>query len=331
MKNRVVVWAVDPFQKDLAAYAAAIPVLNSVATSGAEVQPVYVWSGGVPGGLKLSSGFCRKLANRGDAILRKLTGSRLRPTLRKLTVVETSIPGATQQATRAVEVARRYRAVAIVVSQAQTRGFTKWMLGSFAENVLELADLPVILTPIKPKKKSPRGGFLVATDFSIAADEAIDRVTEVARATGKRVTLFHCVDAFPDLGTAFAFEAGLSLAEAESELLAWAREELKIRVDRLRLRGVRGKAKLDSRRRGRAADRILGEAAKGYECLVVAAHRGVVARVLLGSTTRSLVRGATLPLWVHKPSAKVARKARSAKSDGLLRAPKLKFEPTYLV
>jgi len=310
------VWTLDPFQKDLSVHLAAVHAINQIATPLTQVQPLFVWGGGLPPGENAARGLRRRLAARGDEILRKLVSSRLKPRLKGFLVVDRVMPGAAEQASHAIQCARRLGADAIVVSRAQTSGLTKLVLGSFAACLLDLSEIPVVLAPLKARARSPRSRILFATDFSEASERALDRIADLAQPGGHPITLFHRVEFPRYFIPELAFAADLAVAENDGALLRDARDRISVQAGRLRLRGIAVKTKISSRRGVTSASEIAREAGRGYGLLAVAAQRGFLGRLLLGSTTRRLVRLAKIPLWIDKTPVEIRKKKGRSRVKG---------------
>jgi nucleotide-binding universal stress UspA family protein len=136
--------------------------------------------------------------------------------------------------------------------------------------------------------------IVVATDFSAAADEALDAALGHAVRAGASVELLHVYEPTGGLGEALA-TGGLSMEERESGLAARAR--------RAGAYGVRVTTRLET---GRSADAIL-QRAREVEAVMIAlgTHgRTGLARAALGSVAETVLRHASCPVFVV-PSAAV--------------------------
>ena len=147
--------------------------------------------------------------------------------------------------------------------------------------------------------KSPRK-VLVATDFSEASDEAIDRAIEMAKQSSAAVEIIHVIELaeeFP-FGTTH-FEADYGALYANVDL------QLSRRADRFRQAGlacetkiVEGSASTEIAARGRAI---------GADLIVVGTHgRSGLAHAMLGSVAERVVRRASCPVLTVPYSRKAA-------------------------
>jgi nucleotide-binding universal stress UspA family protein len=153
--------------------------------------------------------------------------------------------------------------------------------------------------PVVMETKSPRK-VLVATDFSSASDEAIDRAIEMAKQSGAEVEIMHVVELaeeFP-FGTTY-FDSDLGALYANIDL------QLSERADRFRKAGlacetriVEGSASTEIAARGQSI---------GAELIVVGTHgRTGLAHAMLGSVAERVVRRASCPVLTVPYSRKAA-------------------------
>ena len=147
--------------------------------------------------------------------------------------------------------------------------------------------------------KSPRK-VLVATDFSEASDEAIDRAIEVAKQSGSEVEIMHVLE----LAEEFPF--GTTHFEADyGALYANIDHRLSERADRFRKAGLVCETRIVE---GNAANEIAARGrAIGADVIVVGTHgRTGLAHAMLGSVAERVVRRATCPVLTVPYSRKAA-------------------------
>jgi nucleotide-binding universal stress UspA family protein len=147
--------------------------------------------------------------------------------------------------------------------------------------------------------KAPRK-ILVATDFSEASDEALDRAIAMAKQGGAEVEIIHVLqlaEEFP-FGTVY-LDADYGALYANIDL------QLSQRADRFRQAGlacvtkiIEGNAAIEVARRGRDIDADL---------IVVGTHgRTGLAHAMLGSVAERVVRRASCPVLTVPYSRKAA-------------------------
>ena len=147
----------------------------------------------------------------------------------------------------------------------------------------------------KPLRK-----VLVATDFSDASDEAIDRAIEMARPSGAEVEIVHVLELaeeFP-FGTTY-FDADYGALYANVDL------QLSRRADRFLEAGLACQTRIVE---GSASTQIVERGQNiGADLIVVGTHgRTGLAHAMLGSVAERVVRRASCPVLTVPYSRKKA-------------------------
>jgi nucleotide-binding universal stress UspA family protein len=136
---------------------------------------------------------------------------------------------------------------------------------------------------------------LAAVDFSKITDAVVERATGLAEAFSADLTLMHVAAPDPDF---VGFDVGPEhVRESRAHELRAEHRELQERAEALRERGLRARALLVQ---GATAEKILHEAARwGADVIVMGSHgRGALGRVLLGSVSEQVLRGAPCPVFI---------------------------------
>lgn len=316
-----IVWAVDPFVEDKSQQRAAAWALRSLTKSlKAEIEPVYSL-GAYPARVPFESPkdlieyVQAKAQDEFEEILRRVK----LPGLKPITVLANSAGSRRETVDQLVDHAREVGAEMIVASTRARKGPQRWMTGSFAESLMLHSDVPLFL--VNPQWEHPTDlkHILFPTDFSDESKEAFSKVVKLAEEIGGRITIHHKIsfDLNPGLEIALAAYPPFlpippetfdeEVRKKKTEALRWA--------DFARAEGVLADVFVDGRVTGTPADSILRFAKKKAGLIAMAARSGPVAAVLLGSTTRQVVRSSPVPVWiVHTPQKK---KAALAKVRGL--------------
>lgn len=189
----------------------------------------------------------------------------------------------------------RTREPGLVVLGGRARGMPgAVLLGGVADAVVTGAQGPVAVIPDTEETAGP---VVVGVDRTGSAEDAVAYAYEEARAARAPLRLLHCVDVHPRVPTANA----LAVAPvAEEHELDAHRAELDALVAH-----VRGWGDVEVEGRLVLADpgRSLVEASSTARLVVVGSRgRGAVAGLVLGSTSRHLVRGARGPVVVVPPN-----------------------------
>lgn len=189
----------------------------------------------------------------------------------------------------------------IVMGTHGRTGLNHMLLGSVTEAVLRKAACPILVIPphapvdgVGPSALFKR--VVCAIDFSTASLLALRWALELAQEADARLTLFHAIEHPPALREAvFASEVDLDRqrAAAEAECLRRLRELV---PDRAREFCTIATA-VNEGKASREIARIA--AAEGADLIVMGVHgRSKVAKLVFGSNTNEVVRGAECPVLV---------------------------------
>jgi nucleotide-binding universal stress UspA family protein len=183
------------------------------------------------------------------------------------------------------------------------RGFRRLLLGSVTETVLREAPCPVLTVPPAAHAGTTEivtfKRILCPVDFSPSALQALGFALDLARQADGLVTLLHVVEWLAEEEPRSL--ASFNVPEYRRHMVADAKERLR--------QLVAGESRTwvdidDVIVLGRAYREILAAAeAKPADLIVMGAQgKGGVGRVLFGSTTQQVVRGAACPvLTVRAP------------------------------
>jgi nucleotide-binding universal stress UspA family protein len=300
-----IVWAVDPFSENEDFQRATAWILRqlSVATH-APVIPTYL-HGGYPmelsmrEGMPSSSEVQKRAQDSLSATLRRVEI----PTLQPVQVVADAYGTLRQGADLLTTFARQQGADLIVASTHGRKGIARAILGSFAETLIHRSEVPLLIVNPEHEEPSDLGKILFSTDFSPESRLAFDQLIGFAKSLNSRVRLFHKIGYLlsPGLEPTFGYPlpAGVIKAELES-----CQAEARLWVDSAAKQGVTVEVAIDSTTVGSAAAAVLAESAREKASIAMAAQSGPASSILLGSTTRKVLREAPHPVWVfyHKHS-----------------------------
>lgn len=137
--------------------------------------------------------------------------------------------------------------------------------------------------------------LLAAVDFSDVTDQVVEQAAALAEAFSAELTLLHVAAPDPDF---VGYEAGPdTVRDTRAGELRGEHRKLQEIADSLRERSIPTKALLIQ---GPTIEKILDEAEKtGAGTIVIGSHgHGALHRVLLGSVSEGVVRGAACPVHV---------------------------------
>ncbi len=200
------------------------------------------------------------------------------------------------QVAKIVRHAEEIKADAIVVSTHARKGLGRFFLGSFAETLLLTSTVPVII--VNPKAKaSPCKHILFPTDFGPKAKATLDKVCDLAKTLGAKVTLYHKVDVINPY-TVGTFHA----VPLYQSYLKQSKEEFKELASKLVVIAEQAKVPVKVVINDDAdfpAEGILKKAKSSKANLIaLTAQSGKMSALLIGSVTREIARRSMCPVWV---------------------------------
>lgn len=139
--------------------------------------------------------------------------------------------------------------------------------------------------------------ILVPTDFSEYSNKALRQGLDIAKQYGAKVFLFHVLH--PEFHRAITDSKDI-IDQLNAKMEAWAKENLQKQLDNFsQSKEVEVQTDVGT---GIPAEAILKEASeKGIDLIVIASlgHTGI-AKYLIGSVARNVLKGATCPVLLTK-------------------------------
>ena len=191
----------------------------------------------------------------------------------------------------------------IIMGTHGRRGLRHLLLGSVAEEVVRLAERPVLT--VRQGATGEWTGFeriLVPMDYSEHSNVALSYAKELAAAEGARLHLLHVLEVgtYPDFYFPVQAAQMFDTPELEKRALAHLRDRLE------RAPGPKMEASLRVEV-GHPAQKIAEFAEEGVraDLVVIASHgRSTLQRVLLGSVAEGVIRRARTPVLIVKSFGK---------------------------
>ncbi|MEJ2312470.1 MAG: universal stress protein [Gemmatimonadales bacterium] len=185
----------------------------------------------------------------------------------------------------------------IVMGTHGRRGLRHLLLGSVAEEVVRMADCPVLTVREDAASASAFGRILVPMDYSDNSEVALGYAREIASSEGASLHLLHVLEVgtYPD----FYFPVQASQMFDMPELKERALQHLR---DRLEKEGPEVPEELHVEL-GHPAQNIVEYAERAeIDLIVLASHgRTGLERALLGSVAEGVTRRAQCPVLIVKP------------------------------
>ena len=274
-----ILWAIDPFDGWPRQIQPLGEVLRTM-TGGRDcaIHPVSFFSTEEAGWFQFSSGSpvdASVFRTSLDRALGELRLHGLRET--RLFVDKRVTPGSFTS--MLLEMAVNERADAIAISTHGRTGLERLSRGSFAERLLRLSPVPVlVLNPIQRSERKLQS-VLVPSDFTPASRAAFETAVAIAAERKVPVILLHENEKYDG-----------EAVDAACLWVQWARE-----------RGVTVEVKLEARALGKADAIVQNAKEQNVGLIAMATRSGPLRAALGGSIARSVVRKADCPVLVWNP------------------------------
>jgi len=293
MKNTFdkIIWAVDPFSEDRDLQKRCAETINAVAGDKTEVEPVSILHWDERFSLSEPANVMEELGERSKAAVRNiLRAGKLKNSLPPVILTQQDL-SLSRAILRVLEYATSAGADLIAVGTQARKGATKFLLGSFAESLILRSTIPVLIVSprTKPIKKLRR--IIFPTDFSEKSKEAFEKVQDLAEGSGASVTIFHQVDYGPVTPSNF---------EALKSDRSWREREGQAFLQQAKENGLNAEFVVEAKPRS-AASAILALSQEPETLIAMVSSSNTVESLLLGSTTRQVIRRASCPVWVIHP------------------------------
>jgi nucleotide-binding universal stress UspA family protein len=308
--DRKILWALDAFDESKANFAFMVNHLTEFSRAvPSKIYPVYVLS---PDQLNLNGDFTEDLISQyapaaTRALEQKLKAASL-ASLQPALVVSHTQSSLKTTVDKLIEYVTRNQFDEIVVGSHGRKGFERLVLGSFAEEVLLRAPVPVsVISANADHAKYPLNNILYPCDLTEASRSTFDEIIALAARFEAKVTLFHSIPRpiEPVLQSGVYLLSGAWMPHAEFEIMETAKqtkfaENYKTLAQKA---GVRLEAVFD-RDCLNASESILKYAeAHRPGVIAMAAQSKRLSAAFLGSVCRQVVRGARCPVWVVRNTA----------------------------
>ncbi|NBT59192.1 universal stress protein [bacterium] len=197
-----------------------------------------------------------------------------------------------------VSEAKRIKADLILVNTHARKGFSRFWMGSFAETLMHHSPLPVLFLNPSMKPLTQIKTILFPVNLSPDSQKVLRRVGKWAAHLGAQLVLYNNVEYFvtsPELAltemAVFTENLEKDVKDRKKTLEKWG-AQLK------RDLGIKVSSQVDESD-ARVSDGIIKLSKKLPSCVIaMASQTGPVLSVLVGSTTRRVVREATVPVLV---------------------------------
>jgi len=296
-EEKKIIWAMDPIGSNKASLKNAITYLKEYAHSNKVIiKPVYVVN---TEDIYWHARQYRKV-NPNHRLLAELQMKQLLkgvqiPGLQKPVVLNVDSSSLRGIAKTLIGFAKKEQAEAIVLNSQSKGGLERTLLGSFAETLTMMSDLPLVV--LHPQVKPQKGPILFPTDFSKKSKQALDILLANFSADDREFIILH------------HFTHPLPLMVGPFNALPVPAEEVEKEIRRLTKQGEKWvKFLLNQGRSARfvlVRDEVFTQkavlmAAKRLKpsLLTVTSKRGLFGTFFLGSVARYSLRHMLCPIWI---------------------------------
>lgn len=300
-----ILWAVDPFMAESGLQKTALAAIEKMVAGNPDmvVQPVYVWGTAPLEGLIEPSVYEQERWRKdGQKRIDRVIGAK-RVNLKPLEIVAKPFGTVKEQVQELVHYAKISGADLIVLSTHARKGPARWLLGSFAETLAFMSDVPLLIARPDWQHQASSKNVFFLTDFSKESVMAFQNILNEAKRKNWGITIFHHVKYPLYPGADFDFALMNAYDSAYEEEVKARKIDAEGMADLARERGVRVSVYIDTSRVGSPADLALKAMKKKTYLFTTLASRsaGKTKLLFLGSTTRQLIRNSPIPVWVIYP------------------------------
>ncbi len=303
-----IIWTVDPFQDKEQSLQYVTAHAIKLLTRGIEttIEPVYFLNSSLTSGpIVIPRDWLHDVQKSGQReltqIIKRVKLQNVRP-LHLVSAPYLSIREAVDQINR---LASRWRADLIVSSTHARKGIKRFFLGSFAETLLLYSNVPLLFVSPQWKRQFRFKHILFPTDFSPESYDAFLQILPLARSLQCEIHLFHKLLFLWPAAVPMTLDSAPLFQDVFDEELR-AKQELAIQwASVAKTAGIPITIEVDERQDSAVVDAILLRAKKRPGIIAMASKSSEIRTVILGSTTRKIVREASFPVWVLHPRPKV--------------------------
>jgi nucleotide-binding universal stress UspA family protein len=313
--KNVIIWAIDPFDKETVPDQPTIQKFMSwLQSSNLELQPVHILT--VPkhettaymedgGPIR----YIEAAEKATEEFLEDLGVKNARPV--QVLLDETN---SRDKAVRTLtDFSQKMEGVCIAVSSHGRSGIQKFLFGSFSEQLLSQASLPVLFLSqnyfpelmTAPTSEDRGTSVLFPTDFSNSSREAFQRFLPQAKNLGFELTLFHSIS-LPTGALVADFGIPLTIPEEYfAKQTTWANRVGEEWIKLARSVGVTARLIVSNDGVGSVIGQSILEGARNEKSELIA--MGFVTEesppFASGVVTREIIRDHSYPVWVYGPKS----------------------------
>ncbi len=297
-----IVWAVDPLGEEWNFQLAGAKFFQKLAEQASiEVYPIFLY-GSYPLEYRLYSPPVLDQASREKA-QSSLDVIRKECPIREMKDLEILVAGYTNLKEGVVNLIDRATALnadAIFATTHARKGVTRWIIGSFAEALMEKSTVPLLISNPESKVEWSPSSALFATDLSDESRCAFRQFLPLAAALRSKVTIYHQgVHALSE-GFVPAFAGAPIVTSGADQKNRWSDAIAKVWQGSAKSAGVEADVCIDPTLARSPAEGALEKAESLGSWIAIAAQSKPTPISLLGSNARHILRDARVPVWLYR-------------------------------
>jgi len=297
-----IVWAVDPLGEEPGYQVAGAEFLAKLGErASVEVFPIYLY-GSYPLEYPLYEPPALDPAVRAEAMA-AMAAIRERHAIAGLKDLEILVAGYTslkEGVVKLVEHAEALEVDAVFATTHARKGVSRWIIGSFAEALMERSTVPLLILNPESKVEWRPDAALFATDFSTESRSAFRKFLPFARALRAKVSIYHQKSHPLSEGVAPAF-GGVAMTMTDRDHDARSSESFAQEWRGVaESEGVEAEMIVDPKLALSPADGALAKAEDLGAWIAIAAQGKPVPVAIFGSNARHILRDSRVPVWLYR-------------------------------
>lgn len=324
-----IIWAVNPTKNPKDARALVKEMKIWAKKLDCEIQPVAVFS-------KLNIGFPQQMNLSWEKSFDELAKAALKNYIKKLgstsflepQAIFTATLSNRKMASELAGYAKKNRAALIFANTRIKKTSNPIRLGGFAETLISLSDVPVLLMNPLVESSAKKKSILFPTDLSVESEQALTTIKPWVTALKAKLILFNQVE-FPDF-YANDFGAGAQIAQIMKEAESTRRDTLQKVQKNLEADHIKSEVLVAKSHKYLGAQIIEVARKNKVELIVVTNQAGPLYQAVLGSVSRDVLVQAKCPVLIlrHTHAEKQLVKNEDLKKMGPQKTIAEKMVPT---